>query len=108
MLCGVKKRSKVTSAMPTGNVKSIKVLCTTLLFGFGINFISTCIHSAPFWNIVVEKTLMLLKATPNLPEKEARIITVQIFQGLVYLNKKSQKTIHYDLKPIMFCLMSLE
>ncbi|KAG7555994.1 Protein kinase domain [Arabidopsis suecica] len=41
----------------------------------------------------------VLKATPNLPEKEARIIIVQIVQGLVYLNKKSQKIIHYDLKP---------
>ncbi|XP_010493209.1 PREDICTED: serine/threonine-protein kinase TOUSLED-like [Camelina sativa] len=41
----------------------------------------------------------VLKATPNLPEKEARIIIVQIVHGLVYLNKKSQKIIHYDLKP---------
>lgn len=41
----------------------------------------------------------VLKATPILPEKEARIIIVQIFQGLVYLNKRTQKIIHYDLKP---------
>ncbi|XWS73785.1 hypothetical protein CRYUN_Cryun02cG0159200 [Craigia yunnanensis] len=41
----------------------------------------------------------LLKATPILPEKEARIIIVQIFQGLVYLNKRAQRIIHYDLKP---------
>ncbi|KAF8009363.1 hypothetical protein BT93_J0379 [Corymbia citriodora subsp. variegata] len=41
----------------------------------------------------------VLKATPLLPEKEARIIIVQIFQGLVYLNKRVQKIIHYDLKP---------
>ncbi|CAH8362422.1 unnamed protein product [Eruca vesicaria subsp. sativa] len=41
----------------------------------------------------------VLKATPMLPEKEARIIIVQIVQGLVYLNKRSQKIIHYDLKP---------
>ncbi|XP_042068184.1 serine/threonine-protein kinase TOUSLED-like isoform X1 [Salvia splendens] len=41
----------------------------------------------------------VLKATPILPEREARIIVVQIFQGLVYLNKRSQKIIHYDLKP---------
>ncbi|XP_010520498.1 PREDICTED: serine/threonine-protein kinase TOUSLED-like isoform X3 [Tarenaya hassleriana] len=41
----------------------------------------------------------VLKATPVLPEKEARIIIVQIVQGLVYLNKRSQKIIHYDLKP---------
>lgn len=41
----------------------------------------------------------ILKATPVLPEKEARIIIVQIFQGLVYLNKRAQKIIHYDLKP---------
>ncbi|XP_022890707.1 serine/threonine-protein kinase TOUSLED [Olea europaea var. sylvestris] len=42
---------------------------------------------------------IVLKATPVLPEREARIIIVQIFQGLVYLNKRSQKIIHYDLKP---------
>eukprot|EP00268_Persea_americana_P045744 TRINITY_DN4683_c0_g1_i3.p1 TRINITY_DN4683_c0_g1~~TRINITY_DN4683_c0_g1_i3.p1 ORF type:complete len:410 (+),score=84.75 TRINITY_DN4683_c0_g1_i3:1173-2402(+) len=41
----------------------------------------------------------VLKATPILPEKEARIIIVQIFQGLVYMNKRPQKIIHYDLKP---------
>ncbi|XP_021720607.1 serine/threonine-protein kinase TOUSLED-like [Chenopodium quinoa] len=41
----------------------------------------------------------ILKITPVLPEKEARIIIVQIFQGLVYLNKRAQKIIHYDLKP---------
>ncbi|KAF8113389.1 hypothetical protein N665_0050s0046 [Sinapis alba] len=41
----------------------------------------------------------VLKATPNLPEKEARIVIVQIVRGLVYLNKRSQKIIHYDLKP---------
>ncbi|PKA62125.1 Serine/threonine-protein kinase TOUSLED [Apostasia shenzhenica] len=41
----------------------------------------------------------VLKATPVLTEKEARIVIVQIFQGLVYLNKRSQKIIHYDLKP---------
>nr|KJB09172.1 hypothetical protein B456_001G127300 [Gossypium raimondii] len=41
----------------------------------------------------------VLKATLVLPEKEARIIIVQIFQGLVCLNKRAQKIIHYDLKP---------
>ncbi|XP_008453516.2 serine/threonine-protein kinase TOUSLED isoform X2 [Cucumis melo] len=41
----------------------------------------------------------VLKSTPILPEKEARIIIVQIFHGLVYLNKRTQKIIHYDLKP---------
>lgn len=41
----------------------------------------------------------VLKATPILPEREARIILVQVFQGLVYLNKRTQKIIHYDLKP---------
>ncbi|GLT81906.1 hypothetical protein SLE2022_003310 [Rubroshorea leprosula] len=41
----------------------------------------------------------VLKATPVLPEKEARIIIVQIFQGLIYLNKRAQRIIHYDLKP---------
>ncbi|KAL3820447.1 hypothetical protein ACJIZ3_006352 [Penstemon smallii] len=41
----------------------------------------------------------VLKATPILPEREARIIIIQIFRGLIYLNKRSQKIIHYDLKP---------
>ncbi|KAL6005124.1 hypothetical protein ACLOJK_005685 [Asimina triloba] len=41
----------------------------------------------------------VLKTTPVLPEKEARIIIIQIFQGLVYMNKRPQKIIHYDLKP---------
>ncbi|KAL2945561.1 Serine/threonine-protein kinase TOUSLED [Bienertia sinuspersici] len=41
----------------------------------------------------------VLKVTAVLPEKEARIIIVQIFQGLVYMNKRTQKIIHYDLKP---------
>ncbi|KAL2507397.1 Serine/threonine-protein kinase TOUSLED [Forsythia ovata] len=41
----------------------------------------------------------VLKATPVLPEREARMIIFQIFQGLVYLNKRSHKIIHYDLKP---------
>ncbi|GAB2234915.1 hypothetical protein Droror1_Dr00004186 [Drosera rotundifolia] len=41
----------------------------------------------------------VLKTTPSLPEKESRIIIAQIFQGLVYLNKRPQKVIHYDLKP---------
>ncbi|KAK7309617.1 hypothetical protein RJT34_06499 [Clitoria ternatea] len=41
----------------------------------------------------------ILKATPILPEREAKVIIVQIFQGLVYMNKRTQKIIHYDLKP---------
>ncbi|XP_076944039.1 serine/threonine-protein kinase TOUSLED-like [Bidens hawaiensis] len=41
----------------------------------------------------------VLKATPVLPEREARIIIFQIFQGLIYLNKRNQRIIHYDLKP---------
>jgi tousled-like kinase len=41
----------------------------------------------------------VLKATPILPEKEARVILVQIFQGLIYMNKRALKIIHYDLKP---------
>ncbi|KAJ6847912.1 serine/threonine-protein kinase TOUSLED [Iris pallida] len=41
----------------------------------------------------------VLKATPILPEREARIVIVQIFQGLIYMNKRAQRIIHYDLKP---------
>ena len=108
---------------------SIKILCITTLSGFGIYLELTWIHSALFWNIVVvNQTFSLgrlmkdwcvasvliglfsifnagkdldavLKATPNLPEKEAKIVIVQIVRGLVYLNKRPQKIIHYDLKP---------
>ncbi|KAK2431270.1 non-specific serine/threonine protein kinase [Trifolium repens] len=41
----------------------------------------------------------VLKATPTLPEREARVILSQIFQGLIYMNKRTLKIIHYDLKP---------
>ncbi|KAJ8493093.1 hypothetical protein OPV22_014814 [Ensete ventricosum] len=41
----------------------------------------------------------VLKGTPTLPEREARIIIVQIFHGLIYLNKGPLRIIHYDLKP---------
>ncbi|KAL5101643.1 hypothetical protein RYX36_005970 [Vicia faba] len=41
----------------------------------------------------------VLKTTSSLPEKEARVILVQIFQGLIYMNKRTLKIIHYDLKP---------
>ncbi|XP_024640782.1 serine/threonine-protein kinase TOUSLED [Medicago truncatula] len=41
----------------------------------------------------------VLKATPILLEREARVILVQIFQGLIYMNKGALKIIHYDLKP---------
>ncbi|EFJ34255.1 hypothetical protein SELMODRAFT_230254 [Selaginella moellendorffii] len=41
----------------------------------------------------------VLKSTSVLPEREARSIMVQIFSGLVYLNRRSQRVIHYDLKP---------
>ena len=34
-----------------------------------------------------------------LPEKEARAIASQIFDGLAYLNGPSRRIIHYDLKP---------
>eukprot|EP00249_Psilotum_nudum_P023657 c28945_g2_i2 orf=650-2620(+) len=41
----------------------------------------------------------ILKATPILPEREVRCILVQIFSGLVYMNRRPQRIIHYDLKP---------
>lgn len=34
-----------------------------------------------------------------LPEKEAKAIVSQIFDGLAYLNGPSRRIIHYDLKP---------
>jgi tousled-like kinase len=42
---------------------------------------------------------VVLKENPILPEREARSILVQIFAGLVKLNKQPQCIIHYDLKP---------
>jgi len=41
----------------------------------------------------------VLKATPILPESEAKVLLVQIFRGLVYINETKPKIIHYDLKP---------
>lgn len=41
----------------------------------------------------------VLKGTPVLPEREARCILVQLVSGLVYMNSRSQRIIHYDLKP---------
>ncbi|KAH7300249.1 hypothetical protein KP509_24G053200 [Ceratopteris richardii] len=41
----------------------------------------------------------VLKATPVLTEREARCILVQLFSGLVYMNSRTQRIIHYDLKP---------
>eukprot|EP00002_Diphylleia_rotans_P032179 TRINITY_DN673_c0_g2_i3.p1 TRINITY_DN673_c0_g2~~TRINITY_DN673_c0_g2_i3.p1 ORF type:complete len:511 (-),score=119.05 TRINITY_DN673_c0_g2_i3:782-2314(-) len=41
----------------------------------------------------------VLKNQKIIPEKEARLITIQIFSGLVYLNQLRQPIIHYDLKP---------
>lgn len=34
-----------------------------------------------------------------LPEKEARLISAQVVQGLAYLNQAPRAIIHYDLKP---------
>ena len=34
-----------------------------------------------------------------LPEKEARAVASQIFDGLAYLNGPTRRIIHYDLKP---------
>lgn len=62
-------------------------------------FCSSCILSHPFSFSPGKDLDAVLKSTPILPEKEARIIIVQIFHGLVYLNKRTQKIIHYDLKP---------
>jgi tousled-like kinase len=40
-----------------------------------------------------------LKAKAPLPEREARSIITQLFEGLMYLTKQKQPIIHYDLKP---------
>jgi tousled-like kinase len=40
-----------------------------------------------------------LKLHEALPEKEARVIALQVFAGLRYLNQQKQKIIHYDMKP---------
>ena len=41
----------------------------------------------------------LLQISKTLPEKEARLVMVQMLEGLRYLNTRQQKVIHYDLKP---------
>ena len=41
----------------------------------------------------------LLQVSKTLPEKEARLVMVQMLAGLHYLNTRQQKVIHYDLKP---------
>ncbi len=46
-----------------------------------------------------EDLYMYLKRHRLLSEKEAKNIMQQIFAGLVYLNERPEKIIHYDLKP---------
>lgn len=41
----------------------------------------------------------LLQINKFLPEKEAKLVMVQVLEGLRYLNTRQQKVIHYDLKP---------
>ena len=40
-----------------------------------------------------------LKENPQLPEKEARGIIIQVVSALHYLSQQKQRIIHYDLKP---------
>jgi len=40
-----------------------------------------------------------LKKHHSLPVREARVITAQIVEGLVYMHQQKQPIIHYDLKP---------
>lgn len=40
-----------------------------------------------------------LKQNKLLPEREARLIIIQLFSALTYLNELKQPVIHYDLKP---------
>ncbi len=40
-----------------------------------------------------------LKTRNKLPEREAKLIIMQIFDGLKYLNEQKRPIIHYDLKP---------
>ncbi|AES99981.2 tousled-like kinase 2 [Medicago truncatula] len=41
----------------------------------------------------------VLKETPILPENEAKVVLFQIIKALVYMNERTPKVIHYDLKP---------
>jgi Protein kinase domain/Myb-like DNA-binding domain len=45
----------------------------------------------------------LLKRCGTLPEREAKIIVTQIFDGLAYLSSQKRPIIHYDLKPGSMC-----
>ena len=51
---------------------------------------------------------MYLKRAKTLSEKEARLITLQLFQALKYLDEQSERVIHYDLKPHNILLNSGE
>jgi tousled-like kinase len=42
---------------------------------------------------------MRLKAMKTMDEREAKVVIVQLFSGLKYLNERPDKVIHYDLKP---------
>eukprot|EP00656_Telonema_subtile_P016423 TRINITY_DN18673_c0_g1_i1.p1 TRINITY_DN18673_c0_g1~~TRINITY_DN18673_c0_g1_i1.p1 ORF type:complete len:682 (+),score=214.60 TRINITY_DN18673_c0_g1_i1:156-2201(+) len=41
----------------------------------------------------------LLQVQRQLPEKEAKLIMLQVLEGIRYLNTQKQRVIHYDLKP---------
>ncbi|KAI3906165.1 hypothetical protein MKW92_007907 [Papaver armeniacum] len=93
-----KKQSYIRHAIREYNIH--KTLVHHHIVRCGTSLKSTTTHFAPFWNIAVGKILtQFLKEHLYSPEREAKIVIVQIFQGLVYLNKRPQKIIHYDLKP---------
>ena len=63
-------------------LRNLRLSCTV----YALRYLQLCHQSA---NFVIQV----------LPEKEARAIASQIFDGLAYLNGPSRRIIHYDLKP---------
>jgi len=64
------------------------------VFGIDLNTFCTVLELCEGMDLGV-----YLNANKPLPEREARSIITQLFEGLMYLAQQKQPIIHYDLKP---------
>jgi len=64
------------------------------VFGIDVNTFCTVLELCKGMDFDV-----YLNMNKTLPEREARSIVIQIFEGLMYLAQQKQPIIHYDLKP---------
>ncbi|KAK9807575.1 hypothetical protein WJX72_003134 [[Myrmecia] bisecta] len=98
-----KKQSYVRHAMREYNIhkelRHARIVALRDIFEIDTNTFATVLDLCPGGDLEAH-----LKEHQVLPEKEARVIAAQIFQGLAYLNAPGRRIIHYDLKPanIMF------